>query len=155
LRPLLKEITPEQEVYIVNPAGNIIYTQNLERIDQPITNYYSELPFDKMGAEYSGILHYDGVDRIVSAIPSSRNEWFYLSIVPLEHYETRQTQLRSFLIFLISIGIGSSLIIAFLISVQTYQPIRGILNLLDRAHPPMRDFRKQSPGSVNEIKYIA
>jgi len=155
LRPLLKEITPEQEVYIVDREGNIVYTQDQSLINRPIKAHRPQLPFGLFGTTYSGIVRYDGMDRIVSAIPSSRGEWSYLSVVPLEHYESRQNRLRSFLLLLIVIGVGSSFLIAFLISVKTYQPIRGILKLLESSQPPMRDYRNRASGAANEIKYIA
>ncbi|TLS49005.1 hypothetical protein FE782_27395 [Paenibacillus antri] len=157
LRPLLKEITPEQEIYILDRQGNIVYTQEQGLITKPIESHHPQLPFPLLsGTPFSDIIRYEGMDRIVSAVPSSRGEWTYLSIVPLEHYESRQSQLRSFIFLLFALGIGSSFLIAFLISVQTYQPIRGILNLLESSHPPMRDFKSRASGvENNEIKYIA
>ncbi|MDF2648044.1 MAG: hypothetical protein K0Q73_3849 [Paenibacillus sp.] len=155
LEPLLKEITPEQQIYIVDRTGKIIYTQDQSLINQSIETHHPQLPVPLFGTTYSDIIHDDGMDRIVSAVPSSRGEWAYLSVVPLELYESRQNQLRSFFVLLITIGVVSSLLIAFLISVKTYQPIRGILNLLESSHPPMMDFKNKTSGAVNEIKYIA
>ncbi len=156
LGPLLKEITPEQEIYILDRQGNIVYTQEQRLITRAIESQHPRLPDSLMsGSPFSDIIRYEGMDRIVSAVPSSRGQWTYLSIVPLEHYEARQSQLRSFIILLIALGVGSSFLIAFLISVRTYQPIRGILNLLESSHPPMRNFKSKAPGEVNEIKYIA
>lgn len=155
LVPLLKEITPEQEIYILDRTGNIVYTQDQRAITQSIELYHSELPFPLSPLPFSGIIQYEGMKRVVSAIPSSRGEWTYLSIVPLEHYESRQTQLRSFIYLLVGIGVGSSLLVAFLITVRTYQPIRGILHLLESSHPPMRDFKGKASAAANEIKYIA
>ncbi|QNK59576.1 sensor histidine kinase [Paenibacillus sp. PAMC21692] len=155
LEPLLKEIIPEQEIYILDRTGNIVYTQDQQSITQSIGLSHPELPLPLATAPFSDIVKHDGMDRIVSAVPSSRSEWTYLSIVPLERDESRQNQLHSFIYLLIAIGIGSSLIIAFLITVKTYQPIRGILQLLERSHPPMRDFKGKAPAAANEIKYIA
>lgn len=155
LEPLLKEITPEQEIYIVDRTGKIIYTQDQRLINQSIETQHPQLPVPLFGTTYSDIIHDDGMDRIVSAVPSSRGEWTYLSVVPLELYASRQNQLRSFFGLLITIGVVSSLLIAFLISVKTYQPIHGILNLLESSHPPMMDFKNKTSGAINEIKYIA
>ncbi|WP_309121145.1 sensor histidine kinase [Paenibacillus sp.] len=156
LRPLLKEVTPEQEIYILDRQGNIVFTQEQRLITKPIESRHPHLPLPVFsGTPFSDIIRYEGMDRIVSAAPSSRGEWTYVSIVPLEHYESRQNQLHSFIILLFAIGVGSSFLIAFLISVQTYQPIRGILNLLESSHPPMRDFKSKPSGDGNEIKYIA
>lgn len=155
LEPLLKEITPEQEIYIVDRTGKIIYTQDQRLINQSIETQHPQLPVPLFGTTYSDIIHDDGMDRIVSAVPSSRGEWTYLSVVPLELYASRQNQLRSFFVLLITIGVVSSLLIAFLISVKTYQPIHGILNLLESSHPPMMDFKNKTSGAINEIKYIA
>jgi two-component system sensor histidine kinase YesM len=155
LEPLLKEITPEQEIYIVDRNGKIVYTQEQSLINQSIEAHHPQLLVSLLDTTYSDIVHVAGVDRIVSAVPSSRGDWTYLSVVPLELYESRQSQLRSFFALLITVGVVSSLLIAFLISVRTYQPIRGILNLLESSHPPMMDFKNKTSGAVNEIKYIA
>lgn len=155
LKPLLKEITPEQEVYIVDRDGTIVYTQEQRLINQSIETSHPNLSAPLFGSTYSNIIRYSGMDRVVSSVPSSREEWSYLSIVPLKHYESRQNQLHSFIFLLITIGVGSSLLISFLVSVKTYQPIRGILNLLESSHPPMKDFNNKASIAVNELKYIA
>ncbi|SDE55442.1 two-component system, sensor histidine kinase YesM [Paenibacillus sp. UNCCL117] len=155
LTPLLKEITPEQEIYILDREGNIVYTQDQRFITESIELHHPELPHPITGMSFSGIIRHEGSDRIVSAVPSSRGAWTYLSIVPLERFESRQNQLRSFIYLLVAIGVGSSFLIAFLITVRTYQPIQGILHLLESSHPPMRDFKSKASAAANEIKYIA
>jgi two-component system sensor histidine kinase YesM len=56
---------------------------------------------------------------------------------------------------LVALGLASSLIIAFLISVRTYQPIRGLLSLIEGGQPKLRGGKRQSSGSWNEMKYLA
>lgn len=154
LEPMLKEITRDQEIYIVDREGTVVYAQDQSLIHRTIEAVHPEWPRLSPGLSFADIVHEDGADRVVSAIPSARGEWSYLSSVPLELYESRRSRLYSFIVLLFSVGIASGLIIAFVISVKTYQPIRGILSLLEHGRSPW-ERQKQSSASVNELKSIA
>lgn len=155
LDPLLKENTPEQEIYILDQDGRIVYTPNQVRIHQSIEVYQPDWSAPLPGKTHSEVIYSGGRAHIVSMAPSSGREWTYLSIVPLEMYESSQSQFRSFIILLVVSGIVSSLIIAFIISVKTYQPIHGILSLLENPYPSGWEAKNKASGSLNEMKFIA
>lgn len=156
LEPLMKGMTPEQEIYIVDRQGQIVFTHDPTRIHQSIGNYHPEWDADRFDRTFSHVTrNRDGRSTVVSAVPSRGRDWTFLSAIPLERYESSQNRLRSFIALLIVTGVVTSLIIAFLISVKTYRPIHSILSLLANNLPAQRDNEKNTAGALNELKYIA
>ncbi|WJH33659.1 hypothetical protein N6H14_27165 [Paenibacillus sp. CC-CFT747] len=72
LAPLLKEITPEQEIYIVDREGRIVFTQDQLLINQQLKSQHPQLPMPFLGSTYSSILSFEKMDHVVTAVPSSR-----------------------------------------------------------------------------------
>ncbi|MBD2845110.1 sensor histidine kinase [Paenibacillus sp. IB182496] len=155
LEPLLREMTPEQQIYIVDQQRRILYARDNGLLHAPLSQLVPE-PSLTGGGTDSHIMQLDGIDSVVTMAPSSRGDWTYLSIIPLELYESRQDRLYSFILLLVTVGIVSSLVIAFLISIRTYRPIQWVLSLLDQAHSPLHSMLgKRSSQATNELKYIA
>lgn len=152
LDPLLKEHTPAQEVYIVDKDGVVVYSPNFASSNERFEHIHPDLSEVLLGNTSSQVTQKDGKSYVITSAPSSGRGWTYILLVPLEKYTSIQGPLQSFIILLMTIGMLSSSIIAFIISLRTYQPIRRIMHLLDTNSFSLGEDKHTAP---NELKYIA
>jgi two-component system sensor histidine kinase YesM len=157
LERLLRKHSPEQQIYIVNRNGRIVYAQEQERAGRFLEAVEPQL-WEKTGSiSGEAAQSYDAGNRVISAAASSIEDWVYISAEPLMLYQSRQSQLNSFIATLILVAAASGLVLAFLISVSAYQPIRAIHNLLENGSDPRGWWEKdrKHQGALNELRYIA
>lgn len=150
---LMKKHSAGQELYILDRTGHVVFSHNPHEVNQPFHRVEPDLELSSIYNTAAGFA--EDKDRIISSVPSAIQDWTYLSTVPIS-YDTRRSQLESFMVSLIILGALSSFVLALLISLQVYRPIRTIHRLLEQgdAQGWQRDGRR-SHGALNEIKYIA
>ncbi len=94
----------------------------------------------------------DHGSRIVSIAESARKSWQYAFVTQKPDYKDETDVLRNFLITSVATGVLASIIVAYLITMLTYRPIRKIMNVIKnpKLHWNEREATKQS----NEMLYI-
>ena len=91
-------------------------------------------------------------NRIVSIMESAHKSWRYAFVTQKPDYKEETGVLRNFLISSISIGVIASIIVAYLITVLTYRPIRKIMNVIK--NPKLHWNEKEATKQSNELLYI-
>lgn len=140
----LVSLPEEGELLITDAAGQIIYASNPQPHSLLLSNYMQQ-------TEYSDIVQQGEANQVVSVAPSAYKDWRYVSVLPLEHYAGKQVKFRQFMIYLVLLGVVSGLLFSFIISLQSYQPISGILAMLRAGRPTAAALDDKR----HEIKYIA
>jgi two-component system sensor histidine kinase YesM len=152
LRRFLSLDETKQEMYILDSAGNVVYASDVDKLHRLFTDTDPEAVEYIQQGTFSDIVHYDQMDRVISAVPSAYRDWQYVSIVPLAHYYPKQVKFKEFMTFLVMLAVASSLVFAVVLSLQSYRPISGILSLLKPGEMPSLVKRK---GKLNELKFIS
>ena len=91
-------------------------------------------------------------NRIVSIMESAHKSWRYAFVTQKPDYKEETGVLRNFLISSVSIGVIASIIVAYLITVLTYRPIRKIMNVIK--NPKLHWNEKEATKQSNELLYI-
>ena len=91
-------------------------------------------------------------ERIVSVMKSQHKSWQYAYVTELRNYKEEMGAVSGFLLTSVLVGLFSSLIVAYLITILTYRPMRKIMNVINnpRLHWNEREATKES----NELLYI-
>ncbi len=91
-------------------------------------------------------------NRIVSVTGSVHKSWSYAFVTQMPDYKDEINVIRSFLLPSILVGILSSAIVAYLITLLTYRPIRKIINVIK--NPQLHWNEKEATKESNELLYI-
>ncbi|MCU6707431.1 AraC family transcriptional regulator [Paenibacillus sp. J5C_2022] len=83
------------------------------------------------------IMKIDGVDALVVNIPSDAFGWNYISITPLSAFSGEAANILSLVIWICISLILIGIIFSFIFSVNLYNPIRNIKNILLRSEQDM------------------
>jgi two-component system sensor histidine kinase YesM len=140
-----------EKLYIIDSQGRIVYAPHSEMIGRSFVEVEPEAARYTDQSQFSGIVHDDGMDYTISSLPSTYQDWQYISVLSLKHYYAKQVKFKQFMLLLILLAIISSLLFAFVISLQSYRPISGILSMLKRGEAVTGNRN----GKLNEIKYIS
>lgn len=90
---------------------------------------------------------------IISAAESSHKSWKYAFVTELPNYEEELSVVRGFLLSSVTIGLFSSIIVAFIITIFTYRPVRKIINVIH--NPQLHWNEKEATKASNKWLYIA
>ena len=91
-------------------------------------------------------------ERIVSVMNSQHKSWQYAFVTELPDYKEEMGAVSGFLITSVLVGLFSSLIVAYIITVLTYRPMRKILNVIN--NPRLHWNEKEATKQSNELLYI-
>jgi Predicted signal transduction protein with a C-terminal ATPase domain len=144
-----------ENIIIANRAGMIMYSSDKNMIMKNMKelDLYSKIPLYK--SNYSGIKDIGGIKYIISITTSSYQDWRYISMIPLTHYENELGRMANLLIKLLLAGIIIALILSFLITVTTFEPLRNILTVLSNLDKWDNKSASGIKEDDNEIKHIA
>lgn len=90
---------------------------------------------------------------IISAAESSHKSWKYAFVTELPNYEEELGVVRGFLLSSVTIGLFSSIIVALIITIFTYRPVRKIINVIH--NPQLHWNDKEATKASNKWLYIA
>lgn len=138
--------------FIVDVNGQIIYCneKNYADWDTDKKDEYQRDIADVQAGNSEIITDHD--NRIISMAESVHKSWRYAFVTQKPAYEEETRVLRSFLITSIAVGVIASIIVAYLITVLTYQPIRKIINVIK--NPKLHWDEKEATKQSNELLYI-
>ena len=142
-----------QQLYMTDDEQNLYYASDYTMVESSTVMplYMSEI-LDKPG-NFSEPVMLNGEKTIVSCIRSQRYGWKYLYCSSLSMYESQLNRTNQLFfrmgIFVLLIG----LVVAYMLTMKSYEPIRVILNEVNSASVATEEFYGQ-PKSQNEIQYI-
>ncbi|MDF2923158.1 MAG: hypothetical protein K0R57_2072 [Paenibacillaceae bacterium] len=148
--------SPQHRVYILNAAGSLMYSPDPAQLNQSLSEVYPEL--DKLLKENisARMAKVNGHNQVVSRLPSKSLEgWSYISVGSFEMYQPEHSQVIRLMAVLLAVSVLTSILLAFIIALRSYRPIRQILSLIENKQNPFLMLGKQ-PGKEgwNETGYI-
>ncbi len=138
--------------FIVDVHGQTIYCneKNYAEWDSDKKNEYQR---DIAGVQIgnSAIIAAHG-SRIVSMTESVHKSWRYAFVTQKPDYKEETSVLRNYRISSVVIGVVTSIVVAYLITVLTYRPIQKIMNVIK--NPKLHWNEKEATKQSNELLYI-
>ncbi|MBT3273993.1 MAG: histidine kinase [Spirochaetales bacterium] len=156
LKPVLldRDLSSPEELYAIDSDGTILFSASTEELGKTASG--EQLAFISVSQDYSTLEKSMGsVPRIVSVSLSGRYPWYFLSYHALSNYTLQSSRLQGFMALAIFVSLVSTVVAAFLISANSYRPIKRILGALQ--HPEQTQLLQKSGGGrlSNETKFIA
>ncbi len=143
----------QSDIYLVNDNGDIIMSSDESQFGNNIKNvdYLNEVAAD----EYSGsvIKNMEGVNSVVSVIPSGKFGFTYISITSMLQYESRLEQLKMQIIILVIVLVILSIVFAYFAAIRSYKPVAEIISVLE-APERFNAYGYPRKVRINELRYI-
>lgn len=143
----------QSDIYLVNDNGDIIMSSDESQFGNNIKNvdYLNEVA----AAEYSGsvIKNMEGVNSVVSVIPSGKFGFTYISVTSMLQYESRLEQLKMQIIILVIVLVILSIVFAYFAAIRSYKPVAEIISVLE-APERFNAYGYPRKVRINELRYI-
>lgn len=155
LRGLIDQSVKQQSIYVVSANGEIMYNRDSSKLN--LTVEETDPPLHRLLNEgfTSRIVNLDGNNQVVSVLPSqTMKNWNYISAVSLQMYQPEKSRVIKLMGVLLAVSAGTSIILAFMIAVRSYTPIRQILSLIENKENPFTLLGKAPSKQWNETGYI-
>lgn len=141
------------DIFILDEQNNLIYRSDMKllfqnRIEPEILSYANKV-------NASDIVSIEGRPYMLTAAKLSFNDWTCISLLPMQTYEKKIRSILNYTIWLMLLFAAIGVIIAFLISVRTFQPIRSIIDVMDRLNRQEQEHPPDRRGKRNELNYIS
>lgn len=147
--------TKQNNILIVDETGNILYNTDVSIINKNINEIGSFQALSLNKSESYFIKDVDGISKIVTVLESEYNSWKYIFMTPVSQYSQRTEDFKEFMFFSLFASLLISLIVAFLISIKVFQPIKNIISLIDRPQEWKGMLEIDDERNFNEFKYVA
>lgn len=155
----LQEVLKDQDAtkrgtfLVMDMSNEIIYCSDqraVKRDPEAMAAYKQDVTGVKLGQTQLAVGNYG--TRIVSVKESVHNSWKYAFVTEMPEYKEEVNVVNTFLISSITVGVFTSLVVAWLITVLTYRPIRKIVNVIQ--NPQLHWSEKEASKQSNEMLYI-
>lgn len=155
LQDVLKdqEATKRGTFLVMDVSDAIIYCSDqraVKRDPDAMAAYKQDVTGVKLGQ--TQLVAGDYGTRIVSVKESVHNSWKYAFVTEMPEYKEEVNVVKTFLISSITVGVFTSLVVAWLITVLTYRPIRKIVNVIQ--NPQLHWSEREASKQSNEMLYI-
>ena len=154
----IRDLLESQEVgqrgifFVMDVNGQTIYCnkRNYNKWDEDISNeYQSDIAQVKAG---NSRLFEEHSKRIISVVESEHKSWKYALVMEMPDYEEEIGVVRGFLIAPVLVGLLTSLIVAYLITILTYRPMQKIMSVIQ--NPQLHWNEQEATKQSNELLYI-
>lgn len=147
--------TAQQSLYLLNDRGEAVYSQDSGLLNRTLEEADPELARLVHAGPTSQIAKLHGRNLVVSRLSSqSVRDWSYVSMVSLELYQPERARILELMMVLLTVSAFTSIILAFIIAIRSYRPIRQILSLIESKENPFYMPGKTSRETWNETGYI-
>lgn len=138
--------------FIIDANGQTIYCNENDYADWNIGKK-NEYQADVAGVQpgTTKIIEDHG-NRIISIAESAHKSWRYAFVTQKPNYKEEALVLRNFRISSGIIGVITSIVVAYLITILTYRPIRKIMNVIK--NPKLHWNEQEATKQSNELLYI-
>lgn len=131
--PYLQDVqsNPYRDVYLVTSSNEVLYSHNQQKLLLPVDTFPRLSTLKHTSDVYSTIVSDDEGTYIFTQLRSSNYPWYYVTITNLSAYTNQLSRNNAFLFLLFSLVLLAIIIMIFLFSFRTTQPIYKILSILD------------------------
>ncbi len=143
----------QSDFYLINNSGKVIMSSNEDLFGSAAkdTSYLNSIL--KSDSSGSVIKNIDGVNSVVSVIPSAKFGFTYISRTSMLLYQNKLDQLKLQIMILSILLVILSLVFAFFTAIRSYKPVAEIIAVLEEperfsTHGDSRNAR------LNELRYI-
>ncbi|MGI2297991.1 sensor histidine kinase [Paenibacillus sp. GXUN7292] len=154
LNALLSSVE-KRSIYLLNQEERLVYSPDSGLLNQSL------LEADPMLHELlqqdleTYMIKQDGYSQVIAQLPSQTiGNWKYVSVNSLERYHSEQARVIDLTIILLIVSVLASIILAFIIAVRSYSPIRQILSLIENKENPFMLLGKLEDKKRNETEFI-
>ncbi|WP_028548444.1 FAD-dependent oxidoreductase [Paenibacillus sp. UNC451MF] len=144
----------QQSIYIVDSQGKVMYNRDSKKLNLTVEETDPELHRLISEGMTSRIVKLNGKNQVVSLLPSQVKDWKYISIVPLQQYQSEQSRVIKLMVVLLTVSACTAIVLSFMIAVRSYSPIRQILFMIENKENPFIMLRKAPTSQWNETGYI-
>lgn len=154
IRDLLEsqEIVRQGIFFVTDISGQAMYCSEQDYFtwDEAVSKAYKEdIAKVKIGETR---LVADHTKRIISVTESIHKSWKYAFVTEMPEHKTEMDAIRGFLISSIVVGVFSSAVVAYLITIFTYRPMKKIMNVIK--NPQLHWSEREASKESNELLYI-
>lgn len=142
--PYLQDVqsNPYRDVYLVTSNNEVLYSHNQQKLLLPADTFPRLSTLKHTSDVYSTIVSDDEGTYIFTQLRSSNYPWYYVTITNLSAYTNQLSRNNTFLFLLFSLVLLAIIIMIFLFSFRTTQPIYKILSILDSSNGlPQQEFQ--------------
>lgn len=142
--PYLQDVqsNPYRDVYLVTSNNEVLYSHNQQKLLLPADAFPRLSTLKHTSDVYSTIVSDDEGTYIFTQLRSSNYPWYYVTITNLSAYTNQLSRNNAFLFLLFSLVLLAIIIMIFLFSFRTTQPIYKILSILDSSNGlPQQEFQ--------------
>ena len=143
-----------EEIYATDVAGNIMFSNDRDDVGNSIAKMPDLKNFHRMEDFKPVIQQMDGTKQVIAQVSSDYSNWNYISVTSLKIYERKMETLNRLMWASIPIDILIAVIVAFLISIRVFIPIKGIMAIIDNPKDYYTDTSAKEGQVLNEYKYI-
>lgn len=154
IRDLLESQDMAQQgvFFIMDNNGQTIYCNAQDYFSQNNADnhkYRDEISQLKAGQSQ---LFTEGGSRVISVTESVHKSWQYALVSEMPEFEEKTGVVRSFLLSSVLVGVVTSIIVAYIITLLTYEPMRKIMDVIK--NPQLHWSEKEASKQSNELLYI-
>jgi len=138
--------------FITDISGQIMYCNEPDYFqwDEKVNREYKE-DIAGVRAGTSQMVTGHG-KKIISVMDSVHKSWKYAVVTELPDYKEEVNTVQGFLLSSILVGFASSAIVAYLITVLTYRPMKKIIGVIQ--NPQLHWNEREASKESNELLYI-
>lgn len=142
-----------QKMFILDDAMQLYYSSdyNIMGSQNQAPGYLDFLK--KTKGDFSKAVQIDGQETIVSRVKSTDYSLNYVFVSPMAVYEGKTTQMNSVLFQVTLFALLVSLVISYLLTLKSFEPVRSIMDVMENPTPLEGDYISDDRHS-NEVKYI-
>lgn len=143
----------QSDIYMINNTGKIIMSSEEKQFGRAVKDIPYFKSIIKSGSSGSVIKNIDGINSIVSVIPSAKFGFTYLSMTSMLHYQNKLDQLKLQIIILSILLVILSLIFAYFTAIRSYKPVAEIIGVLEEPER-FNTYDDSRKARLNELRYI-
>jgi two-component system sensor histidine kinase YesM len=149
--------TDDQEshnIFLIDEHNNLLYNKNTQLL---FPNGMKPDVFAEAARQWndSGIVKLGGKSYMMTSAKLAYNNWTCVSLIPLQMYEAKISSILRYTVWLLLLFAVLGIIISFLISVRTFQPIRSIIHIIEQQGKEDYGGNSKQAGTGNELHYIS
>ncbi len=138
--------------FITDNKGQTIYCNEQDYFSwNDAVNHKYQDDIAKVKAGQTQLLTQGG-RRVVSVTESAHKSWQYALVSETPEFEEKTNMVNKFLVSSVVVGVVASIVVAYIITLLTYEPMRKIMDVIK--NPQLHWSEKEASKQSNELLYI-
>lgn len=145
-----------ENLFIVDSIGQIIYSNDYKYLDKNMKELSNFQNVSLQESNTSSINDLKGQKYVYSSVNSRENNFKYISFVPLGRYQEKLIRSKNFIIKYFLFGTIASLLVSFLVSFKTFNPVKNIISVIENPeYWKQKRLKNSQSEQLNELQYIS